>query len=116
MNVNISAVNIMQWLRAKASMYPGIPIVMRMDIEGSEYNVLRSLASCGQELSQHSKIIVAVEWHRYRKHDSLPIDVRKKMLDFDDAFKWVRGEQGKLEDSLEKHLTFWLSQAGIELF
>ena len=115
-SANVSAVNIVEWLRAKSLVFKQQPIVMRMDIEGSEYNVLRSLATFGQELSKRNRIIVAVEWHRHRKHTSLPVDVRNKMLELDDSFKWVRGGQNKLEDTLEKQLVFWLSQAGVELF
>ena len=50
---------------------PALPIVVRMDIEGTEYAVLRDLAASGAARSRRSPIWLCIEWHRFAKHTSV---------------------------------------------
>ena len=61
-------VNIVDFLRSLPLM-DGAPIVLRMDVEGSEYSLLRALATSG--LGATRRIFVGVEWHRYLKERAL---------------------------------------------
>jgi hypothetical protein len=45
--VTAKAVGIETWLRSAAARHPDVPIVMRFDIEGAEYGVLKQLAASG---------------------------------------------------------------------
>lgn len=61
-------------------------------------------------------IHIAIEWHRYTKHVSIGADVADSMRSLDLSYKWVRGMNEPLEDSLEKQLHYWLQSAGVRLF
>lgn len=95
--VSAKAVSLVTWLRAASRRHPRIPIVMRFDIEGAEYNVLKSLAVSGAALcidplpasarvliamylqagiasgrkAISNPLFVGVEWHRYLKARAL---------------------------------------------
>ena len=99
------------------------PIVMRIDVEGSEYNLLSSLIYRGTPaLLERNVLHIAVEWHRYVKHDSLGVKETSWMRVLDRNYSWIRGtnladtRDMLLEDTLEKQLHYWLAAAGVRLF
>ena len=59
----VATINLVQWLRAQLDALPGVPVVIRMDVEGAEYNLLRELAVSG--LGARARIFVGVEFHRF---------------------------------------------------
>ena len=114
--------NLHKWL---VSRFAGssTPIVMRIDVEGSEYNLLRSLIYRGTPaLLERNVLHIAVEWHRYVKHDSLGVKETSWMRELDRNYSWIRGTNVMdtrdmlLEDTLEKQLHYWLAAAGVRLF
>ena len=46
--------------------WPELPVVVRMDVEGAEYSLLRNLAVSG--LGRTRQLFVGLEWHRFAKH------------------------------------------------
>ena len=118
----VRGVNLHKWL---VSRFAGssTPIVMRIDVEGSEYNLLRSLIYRGTPaLLERNVLHIAVEWHRYVKHDSLGVKETSWMRELDRNYSWIRGTNVMdtrdmlLEDTLEKQLHYWLAAAGVRLF
>ena len=118
----VRGVNLHKWL---VSRFAGssTPIVMRIDVEGSEYNLLRSLIYRGTPaLLERNVLHIAVEWHRYVKHDSLGVNETSWMSELDGNYSWIRGtnvmdtRDMPLEDTLEKQLHYWLAAAGVRLF
>ena len=74
--VSIRALNLAEWLQNEcAARHPRLPIVLRMDIEAQEYMVLMDLVLSGAprtiERRFNSSLYLAVEWHRYKKHEAL---------------------------------------------
>lgn len=61
----VPTINLVQWLSARLDDLPGVPVVIRMDVEGAEYNLLRELAVSG--LGARTRIFVGVEFHRFLK-------------------------------------------------
>ena len=58
----VATINLVQWLAAKLEVMPSVPVVIRMDVEGAEYHLLRALAVSG--LGAKARIYVGVEFHR----------------------------------------------------
>ena len=58
----VATINLVQWLSKQLDALPGVPVVIRMDVEGAEYNLLRELAVSG--LGARARIFVGVEFHR----------------------------------------------------
>ena len=112
----VKAINLHEWLISKF-VRRALPLVIRIDVEGFEYMLLRSLLSSGtaSHFPPHS-IHLAVEWHRYVKHASIGTEQVRMMSGLDDNYKWVRGKNEPLEDTLEKQLHYWLESAGVRLF
>lgn len=74
--VSIRALNLAEWLQNDcAARHPRLPIVLRMDIEAQEYMVLMDLVLSGAprtiQRRFNSSLYLAVEWHRYKKHEAL---------------------------------------------
>jgi hypothetical protein len=113
----VKAVNFNAWLVGEFAHRPPLPLVVRADIEGLEYKLLSSLLSSGTaaHFPRHT-IHIAVEWHRFAKEASVGLEERKVMADMDGSYRWVRGKNEPLIDSLEKQLHYWLQVAGVRLF
>ena len=77
--VEVQGWNFVDWVEefATALAEPWVPIVVRMDVEGSEYGVLRDLATSGLARRIGNPLSVGLEWHRFRKAVSTPPQVRK---------------------------------------
>jgi hypothetical protein len=43
-------------------------------------------------------------------------DKRQTMSNLDSSYKWVRGKNEPLEDSLEKQIHYWMQAAGVRMF
>jgi hypothetical protein len=114
--VFVKAINLHDWLISKFAR-KSLPIVIRTDIEGFEYRLLHSLLTSGtaSHFPRHT-IHIAVEWHRYVKHASIGSDKLETMSILDSSYKWVRGKNEPLEDSLEKQLHYWMQAAGVRMF
>ena len=65
----VSAVNLVDWLRRICTRHhSGVPIVLRMDIEGAEYTVLQDVVVRGLAASLPTNhMYLGIEWHRYSK-------------------------------------------------
>jgi len=123
--VRVPAVNLCSWLRESAGHMarPWVPIVMRMDIEGSEYELLQDLALCGLRRAVGNPVFVGVEWHRFLKERALPEGVRRMMRRLDNATRlynrarWENYEYklwaARLDENLEKLLAYQLYRAGV---
>ena len=86
----VRGVYFVDWLRALP--WPELPIVIRMDIEGSEYALLRSLAFSG--LGATRRIWVSVEWHRYRRNAALAGPMARNLDKLDSGFNYFNRMQG----------------------
>ena len=128
----VTTLRLSSWLRDVCAPRHGIktPVVMRMDIEGVEYDTLFDLAAAG--IGYNMDLYVTVEWHRGAKRDFLTRDAAyMDMLDHRFKKYWSRcgngscnsakfpdgppggGGNATLEGSLEKTLVFMLHRAGI---
>ena len=114
--ISVRAMNLHAWLTSKFANSP-IPIVVRMDIEGYEYELLSSLLT--QYTPSHfpkNTLHIAVEWHRYVKKTSLGQVETSKMKQLDKQYNWVAGDKAALVDTYEKQLHYWLEKVGVKLF
>jgi FkbM family methyltransferase len=71
----VRAVNLAEWLLSTSADHPGLPIVVRMDIEAQEYAVLADLALSGAprklRRKYNAELYLAIEWHRNLKKSAL---------------------------------------------
>ena len=101
--------------------WPELPIVVRMDVEGSEYHLLRALAASGLGVTRN--IFIAVEWHRFIKHKVLVGNhsafmqrLDKGFAHFNRAPKYASTDgASSLFENQEKTLGFMLAAANIRL-
>ena len=131
----VVTVELADWLREFIAPRHGLrPVVMRMDIEGSEFDVLSDLATSGVGRFMH--LFLTLEWHRASKAQVLgPRELEHiRMLDrrflhyrtrcYDGSCKFPPGAygvnesteaaaQGTLQGGLEKTLAYMLHRAGI---
>jgi FkbM family methyltransferase len=132
------------WLRRVCLPKHGVqtPVVIRMDVEGVEYDVLSDLATSG--IGRMMDLYVTVEWHKGSKNVFLGAHQRAHMRMLDDSFlryayrcgdgrctargtsqseeraldervadAHQKGSFDTLEGGLEKTLAFFLHRAGI---
>jgi hypothetical protein len=113
------------WLRDVCAPRHGAatPVVMRLDVEGVEYDLLSDLATSG--VGRHMDLYLTLEWHRSAKVVFLGEAQRQHMamLDmrfgrypnrcFDGSCPLSVGDNSTLEAALEKTLAFMLHRAGI---
>ena len=86
----VSTLDLPRWLanhtRAKAQrrftggMMP--PVILKMDIEGAEYSIMRELVSSG--FMCHNVDVLVVEWHRGKLNASLAVP-----LEVDTTLQWL---------------------------
>ena len=57
---SVLGVNFVDWLLGATT--PDVPVVVRMDVEGSEYSLLPCIASSG--VGARRRLYVGIEWHR----------------------------------------------------
>jgi hypothetical protein len=127
----VTTLRLSSWLRDVCAVRHGrqTPVVMRMDIEGIEYDTLTDLAVSG--IGQSMELYLTLEWHRNRKPAILGVRELAFMQMLDERFLRypyrcsdgsctgdngalsVRAENGTLEGGLEKVLAFMLHRAGI---
>lgn len=71
--VEIASANFADWVRsfALALDEPDVPIVVRLDIEGSEYGLLLDLATSGLTRFIANPVLVGLEWHRFLKESAM---------------------------------------------
>ena len=62
----VATINIVEFLK---KLRADVPTIIRMDVEASEYSLLRKLATSG--LGSSHRIYVGVEWHRFIKEKAL---------------------------------------------
>lgn len=104
------------------------PVVMRMDVEGVEFDVLSDLATSG--VGRAMELYLTLEWHATTKAQMLGLREQSHMHLLDERFLFYpircwdgsckddgpngrQGENSTLEGSLEKTLAFMLHRAGI---
>jgi FkbM family methyltransferase len=123
--VHVGAANLADWLRNMASSLrmPQIPIVIRMDIEGAEYELLQDLALSGLRRTVQNPIFVGVEWHRHMKDRVLDAGTIATMRRLDNRTRLYNRARwdvynyklwaARLDENLEKILAYQLLRAGI---
>ena len=102
------------------------PVVIRMDVEGAEYDALFDLATSG--VGRAMNLYLTLEWHRAAKRAFLGTRERAHMAMLDDRFhRFSRrcgvgscnfgpesfGDNSTLEEALEKSLVYMLHRAGV---
>ena len=127
----VNTMSLADWLRRVCLPRHGkLPVVMRMDVEGTEYDILSDLATSG--IGRAMNIYLNLEWHRGTKQHFLGPKELAHVRMLDDHFLRhpfrcgdgscsSRETQNKkpidatatLEGSLEKTLAFMLHRAGI---
>jgi hypothetical protein len=124
----VKAANMVHFFRTLP--WPSLPIVVRLDVEGMEYKLLRALAVSG--LGASRRLFVAVEWHRFLKHRALEGREKALMERFDLSFghfnrapkalppkmtgEWGKGDgASSVMENYEKILAFMLAAANITL-
>lgn len=132
----VATFSLAEWLRDVCVKQHGwqTPVVMRMDVEGTEYDILPDLATSG--LGRQMQLYLTVEWHRQVKASSLGSRERAHMAMLDDAFlrypyrcgdgscagthqanapvpELIRLANSTLEGNLEKTLAYMLHRSGI---
>lgn len=121
----VRTVRLSSWLRDVILPRHGArtPVVMRVDVEGVEYDMLSDLAVSG--VGQQMDLFLTLEWHRKAAAGFLGPAELQHMHMLDDRF--IRypnrcgdgscalsvGENSTLHGSLEKTLAFMLHRAGI---
>ena len=85
----VRAINLVDWLRNTiVPSHPLAPIVMRLDIEGAEYAVLRDMIVRGLSASISNPLYIGVEWHRYRKR-GWPTELLDSLARQDARFEYL---------------------------
>ena len=131
----IKTLSLVEWLGDVCAQRHGwrTPVVMRMDVEGTEYDILSDLATSG--LGRRMELYVTVEWHRHVKAKFLGSNERAHMTMLDTAFyrhpfrcgdgscgpsnpnatatEIMRLANSSIEGNLEKTLAYMLHRAGI---
>ena len=131
----LTTIRLASWLRDVVARRHGLrtPVVMRLDVEGTEYDILPDLATSG--IGRDMNLYVTLEWHRHVKDSFLGPPELAHMAMLDNRFAryfWrcgdgscsvvddrgymsphVRGANTSLRLNLEKTLTYMLHRAGI---
>ena len=126
----VTTFRLVAWLRDVVAKQHGwqTPVVMRMDVEGTEYDILSDLATSG--IGRRMPLYVTVEWHRHVRANMLGSRERQHMAMLDDAFfrypyrcgdgscsgamsEVRRKANSTIEGNLEKTLAYMLHRAGI---
>ena len=120
----VHTVRLSSWLRdfLAPQVGPRVPVVMRVDIEGVEYDMLSDLATSG--VGRELDLYLTLEWHRGSKEQFYAAELpHMRMLDarfarypnrcYDGSCNLTVGDRSVLMDSLEKTLAFMLHRAGI---
>ena len=127
--VRVKAVRLQSYLARAyaAAAQTGVPppLLIRMDIEGLEYDLLTALLASGLARDYPSGITIAVEWHGRNKRKVLRSDTRQLMHTLDRQYAWVKPQERRgwshtssppptnLEDTLEKSLLYQMLRSGI---
>lgn len=124
-SVRVDAINLVDWLRRSAPSWAAAsPIVIRLDIEGTEYALLRDLVVSGLSRSIPNPLHVALEWHRFLKHRSMASEMGL-LSKLDEVFGHFnrapsanavqKKQASSLVETYEKQLAYWLAAANITL-
>ena len=125
----VTTLRLSSWLRDVCAVRHGrqTPVVMRMDIEGVEYDTLTDLAVSG--IGQSMELYLTLEWHKGAKANALGGRELAFMRMLDHRFgrhpfrcgdgscgydsKAIHVDNSTMEGGLEKFLAFMLHRAGI---
>ena len=116
--VRVRTRNLADWLSSRIlGAHRDVPCVIRMDIEGEEYDTLKDLIISGTPrrlAAQGISTSIGIEWHRFAKDKVLGDLQLRYMSKLDHAFHWSAPiTRGMLNKQAEKMITYWLAGANV---